>query len=66
MHVFLLVGVGLGGYGDVFVVGYGETWCSIGTVAAAGAVGGYGLGACTLCSHTVVLGVVCIGSAGTL
>ena len=61
-----MVGVVLGGYVFVLVGEDGDTWGAVGTGAAAGAVGGGEIGACTLCSHTVILGGVRIGSDGTV
>ena len=54
MNVLLLVGVRIGGYGFTLVGGDGETWGTVGTGTAAEAVGGGGIGACTLCSHAVI------------
>ena len=66
MHVFLLVGLILGGNGDVLVGGDRENWGDVGTGADSVAVGGGGLGAYALCSHTVVSEGFRIGSVGTL
>ena len=54
LNVLLLVGVRIGGYGFTLVGGDGETWGTVGTGTAAEAVGGGGIGACTLCSHAVI------------
>ena len=66
MYVFLLVGLDLGEYGAALYGGDGGGWGAVDTGAASGYVGGGGIGACTLCSHTVILGGVRIGSDGTV
>ena len=65
MYVFLLVGVGLGGYGSALVGGDRENWGYVGIDGAAGSVGGGGLGAFNLCFCTVILGGFWIGYVST-
>ena len=66
LHVFLLVGVGLGGCGSALYGGCGVTRCSVDTGVAAGSVGVGVIGTCTLSYSTVISGGVRIGSVGTL